>query len=335
MDVIAQRHDLEVQHTFSPGKSTRLVWGGSMRYDTVYAPNYLRNSITHVPAVDSKPFHLGRLFGNLEWRAHPDLVFNLGAMLEENSFTGTDITPRVAANWHFLPGHTLRVSNSKATRTPTNFEKILADPYLELGLVKQKLGPERVNSTEVGYLGKFSDLNVDFRVFRDEFSDLIVENGTSVALGNLNPGSALVKGFETQLQWQVDPRTRLVYGFSHSMVSSLDQAGIPYSDSVPTIAQSMMLTHRFDYRWSGSLMGYRTGAAHFPETDTGPDGNRQYFVGSSRRFDGRLAYAFQAGTARGELALVVQNLADAHYFEFRHDNELPGRTAWLNLKLDL
>ncbi|WP_059424980.1 TonB-dependent siderophore receptor [Sulfuricella sp. T08] len=335
MDVIAQRHDLEVQHTFSPSRSTRVVWGGSMRYDNVYAPYYLRNSITKVPDAHAIPFHLGRLFGNLEWRAHPDLVFNLGAMLEENSFTGTDITPRVAANWHFLPGHTLRVSNSKATRTPTNYEKVLADPYLALGVVKQKLRPERVDSTEIGYLGKFSDLNVDFRIFRDEFSDLIVENGTSVGLGNLNPGNAAVKGFETQLQWNVGPRTRLVYGFSHSLVSSLNQAKITYTDAVPTSIQSMMLTHRFDHRWSTSLMGYKTGAVHFPETDTGPQENPLYYVNSYRRWDARLAYAFQAGTTRGELALVVQNLADNHYFEFRHDNEPPGRTAWLNLKLDL
>lgn len=335
MDVIAQRHDLEVQHTFSPSRSTRLVWGGSMRYDSVYAPSYLRNSITNAPDAHAVPFRLGRLFGNLEWRAHPDLVLNLGAMLEENSFTGTDVTPRVAANWHFQPGHTLRVSNSKATRTPTNYEKVLADPYLVLGVVKQKLRPERVDSTEIGYLGKFSDLSVDFRVFGDEFSDLIVENGASLGQGYLNPGNAAVKGFETQLQWRIGGRTKLTYSLSHGIVSSQNQANVPYTNSVPTNSQSMMLTHRFNDRWSGSLMGYQMGEAHFPETDSGPNDNRRYFVDSYRRFDGRLAYRFQAGTSKGELALVVQNLADAHYFEFRHDNQPPGRTAWLNLGLDL
>ena len=82
-------------------------------------------------------------------------------------------------------------------------------------------------------------------------------------------------------------------------------------------------------------MGYQTGAAHFPETDSGPQENKLYYVDSYHRWDARLAYAFQAGTTRGELALVVQNMADDHHFEFRHDNEPPGRTAWLNLKLDL
>jgi iron complex outermembrane receptor protein len=108
-----------------------------------------------------------------------------------------------------------------------------------------------------------------------------------------------------------------------------------YTDAVPTTVQSMMLTHHFSDHWSGSLMGYQMGEAHFPETDTGPDENYRYFVDSYKRFDARVAYAFQAGKTKGELALMVQNLADAHYFEFRHDNQPPGRTAWLNLKLDL
>jgi iron complex outermembrane receptor protein len=192
-----------------------------------------------------------------------------------------------------------------------------------------------VDSTEIGYLGKFSDLSVDFRVFGDEFSDLIVENGASLGQGYLNPGNAAVKGFETQLQWRIGGRTKLTYSLSHGIVSSQNQANVPYTNSVPTNSQSMMLTHRFNDRWSGSLMGYQMGEAHFPETDSGPNDNRRYFVDSYRRFDGRLAYRFQAGTSKGELALVVQNLADAHYFEFRHDNQPPGRTAWLNLGLDL
>jgi len=335
-DVIAQRHDLEVQHTFSPSDHTRLVWGGSVRYDKVYAPAYhYPDGSGLVYTQKTQAFHLARLFGNLEWRVRPDLVFNLGAMVEDNSFTGTDITPRIAANWHFQPGHTLRLSNSRATRTPTDYEKMRAEPFIELGMVTQKLRPERVDSNEIGYLGKFSNLDVDFRLFHDEFTDLIVMNGRSLALDDLNPGQAVVKGFETQLQWRISDRTRLIYGLSHSIVSSQDQAGMTYTNSVPTNSQNMMLTHRFNERWSGSLMGYQMGETHFPETDSGPNENRRYFVDSYRRFDGRVAYRFQSGNQKGELALVVQNLTDSHHFEFRHDNEPPGRTAWLNLKLDL
>ncbi len=337
MDVIAQRHDLEAQHTFSPSQTTRLVWGGSVRYDKVYAPGYHYPDFAQSVQFDKfklQSFHLGRLFGNLEWRARPSLIFNVGAMMEDNSYTGTDITPRVAANWHFLPGHTLRVSRSEATRTPTDFEKVRADPFIALGLVNQRLKSERVRSTEIGYLGKLANLDLDFRLFRDEFSDLIVENGDSVANGYLNPGSATVKGFETQLKWDVGPRTRLIYSLSHGKVKSLDMDNIPYTNSMPTNNQSLMLTHRFGSGWSASLMGYQMGEVHFPETDSGPNDNRRYFIDTYRRWDGRVAYRFQTGKGNGELALTLQNLSDNQYFEFRHDNEPPGRSFWLNLRLE-
>lgn len=334
-DVIAHRYDLEAQHTFSPSERTRLVWGGSVRLDTVYAPFYHDPDGLGVTDVNkTQTFRLSRLFANLEWKPWANWVFNAGAMAEHNSYTGTDITPRLAANWHFLPGQTLRVSASTATRTPTDFEKVRADPFYALGVLSKKLETERVSSSEIGYMGKFSGLNVDFRLFRDAFSHLIVENGASLASNDLNPGSAVVKGFETQLKWDVGPRTRLVYSLSHSKASSLNQTSQTYTNSVPGNVQSLMLTHSFDSSWRASLMGYQTGEAHFLDTDRGPSGNYQYFVATHRRWDGRVAYNFKTAGGNGELAVVVQNLADAQYFEFRHDNQPPGRSAWLTLRLD-
>jgi len=332
-DVIANRYDLEIQHTFSPGESTRAVWGGSVRYDKTYAPFWLAGD------TQAKPFHLSRLFGNLEWRAQPALVFNLGTMVEDNSFTGTDVTPRVAVNWHFLPGHTLRIGRSKATRTPTVYEEKWRQYYNSVFPNKFPYDerPERIDSREIGYLGKFQNLNVDFRLFHDQISDLISTNPiTGVLGGEINTGNATIKGFETQLQWNIGERTRLIYGLSHTQVTSKDENGVSYTNSVPTNSQSLMLTHRFDHGLSASLTGYQNGETHSPGTDSGPTPEQApvYYINTYRRWDGRLAYNFHSGTSNGELALIVQNFADSHYFEYRHDNEPPGRTAWLNLKLD-
>lgn len=342
-DVILQRYDLEIQHTFVPSTNTRLVWGGSVRRDTTYAPHEL-GSLGLTPdtprpdVFDTRPFDLSRLFGNLEWRVRPDLVFNVGAMAENNSYTGTDITPRVAANWHFLPGHTLRIGQSQATRTPSVFEKAWevyqreerSHPALPV------LKPEKVNATDIGYLGKFPGVDLDFRLFWEEYSDLIADRRDDAAKhGNLNSGSASIKGFETQVKWNIGERTRLIYGLSHAVVDSPNADRISYTNSVPTNNQSLMLSHRFDSQWSASLTGYLTGETHFDRTDTDLKQGRGYFIDAVRRWDGRVAYNFRAGRASGELALIVQNLDDARYFEFRHDNQVPGRTAWLNLKLDL
>lgn len=330
-DVIANRYDLEIQHTFSPSESTRTVWGGSVRYDKTYAPVWLGGD------TQPTPFHLSRLFGNLEWRARHDLIFNAGAMSENNSVSGTDVTPRVAVNWHLTPEHTLRLGRSTATRTPTTYELRLAKPYFDAGTIHNKLRPERIDSTEIGYLGSFPGLKLDFRLFRDKISDLIAENASSVTHDNLNSGRAVVKGFETQFKWDIGKQTRVIYSLSHTLVASNNEDGMSYTNSAPTNSQSMMLTHSFTPSWRASLMGYQNGETHSPGTDSGPNPIPApvYYINTSRRWDTRVAYSFRSGTTNGELALVVQNLADAHYFEYRHDNEVPGRTAWLSLKLDI
>ncbi len=341
-DVVADRYDLEAQHTVSPTDATRLVWGGSVRMDKTYWPFYLG---TTSPVV----FHLSRLFANLEWRARPDLVFNVGAMVERNSFTGTDITPRFAANWHVVPGHTLRASVSRATRTPSLFEqkadvRVTLPPFQAvLRYGTDDLRPERVTSSEIGYLGKLGAASVDLRVFRDDFSDLAASYKTDpctwpgvaqpglICLGGSNftirnSGNAVLKGVEGEVKWPLSPRTHLTYGFSHIRVASRGEDGQGYSSAAPTNSQSLMLTHQFGPDWRGSLVGYQVG-----ENTMLADGR---FVNSYRRWDARLARAFRTGNARGELSLMVQNLGDERYEEYRWDNRLPGRSAWANLRVE-
>lgn len=362
-NVEAHRYDLEIQHTFSPSDTTRLVWGGSVRLDSTYWPLYLNRQ-------DAFDFHLARLFGNLEWRTKPNLLVNLGAMAEHNDFTGTDVTPRAAVNWHFVPGHTLRASHSLATRTPTLYEQKADNRYYvplpvpyDL-MVRHAVGglkPEHIKSTEIGYIGKLSGFDTDLRLYHDELNNLISQEnynpcnptGTLPTLGgfvlppnvpagltapgvacygadslsSFNNGSAIIKGLEMQFQWRPGDRTRLMYGFSHSIVSSLNGNNQPYTNSVPTNSHSLMLAHSLDAHWSGSLTGYHMGEVR---ALGGVD-----MVAAYERWDGRLAYRFISRGGNGELALMVKNLFDDRHFEYETVNQPPGRTAWLNLKLDL
>jgi len=350
-DMIAQRYDLEAQHTFSPSASTRLVWGGSVRLDRVYSPLYLNRQ----EAVAS---HLSRLFANLEWRVKPQLTLNLGGMAENNDFTGTDVMPRAALNWHFLPGQTLRVGRSTATRTPSLLEgkadyrfrvptgfppPFPAQADLVYRYAAATLKPERIVSSEIGYLGEFSSVKADLRLFRDEVSDLIgfYRNDVCNTVGGLTPtgvlclsgsnfsmrnsGNAVIKGFEAQFDWRLGPDTRLLYGLSHTRVASNDEDGTSYTASAPTNSQSLMLTHRFGSGWSGSLMGYQVGEMK----SIGGS-----MVNSYRRWDGRVAKQFKVGGSAVEAALIVQNLSNERSWEYDFDNQLPGRTAWANLRLE-
>ncbi|MEN6586955.1 MAG: TonB-dependent receptor [Sulfuricella sp.] len=340
-DVTARRHDLEVQHTFSSGKNTRIVWGGNVRHDTVFAPHDLGGGgIANAGTPDNyevSAYDLSSIFGNVEWRAMPDLLFNLGAMAETNSYTGTAISPRAAANWHFLPGHTLRLGYSEATRSPTVAEKRW-EQYQRITKnhpLLPDLLAEQVKAFDLGYLGKFSNLDVDFRLFQEHYTELISDHRDDAANhGNLNSGRARVTGFETQLKWDISKQTRLIYSLAHAEVDSPNVDRIPYTDSVPTNNQSLMLTHSINDQWRVSLIGYQTGKTHFDRTDYDLAKGRDYLIPVEHRWDGRVAYSFKSGKGKGELALNIQNINDSRYYEFRHDNQVPGRTAWLSLRLE-
>ncbi|MFZ6759024.1 TonB-dependent receptor plug domain-containing protein [Undibacterium sp. Ji50W] len=336
-DAILRRYDIEVQHTFSPFKDARLVWGGSVRYDQTYAPYYLGVGDNQYLFGDF-PYHLRRFFGNLEWRARPDLIFNVGGMIENNTYTGTDTTPRVAVNWHMLPGHTLRFSHSRATRSPSVYEKVYDSYWRSAGFYPglPEMQTERVKSTDIGYMGKYAGLDIDFRLFYDDYSQLIdVRNKRSAANGNLNAGTAIMRGYELQLKTQLGDKTKLIYGLSGGSVKSDNVNGVIYSDSLPKYSQSLMLSHRFNEQWNGSLVMYQVAATKFNATDYNPNENRGYYINANRRLDGKLSYQFKMAGKQAECSLIAQNLADARYFEYRHDNELPGRRVRLNFRLDM
>lgn len=330
-DLEAQRYDLEAQHVFSPRQGLRLVWGGGVRLDQVDSPLYLGTAAT-------RSFRLARLFGNLEWRVRPELLLNFGAMVENNDFTGTDTTPRLALNYHLGPHHALRAGVSQATRTPTLIEQESNLRIVIGNLVSQKLLsqggllPERITSREFGYVGELGRFNLDARLYHDTIADLIGQYGYPYALdykgstnGFRNLDHAEVKGLEGQLQYRPDSASRLVLGFARTLIGSND-GDQTYSRSMPFTSLSMLASRRLGQGWNGSLAYYQVGAVS-AMGEGGP-------VGLSRRWDGRIAREFRLGPRRAELALVAQNLFDEGYQEFNKDN-LMGRRAYLRFSLEM
>jgi iron complex outermembrane receptor protein len=338
-----RRRELEVQHTFSPSDTTRLVWGGSIRQDAAYAPWIL--GINTQYWFPTEYYDLKQLFSNLEWHALPDLLFNVGAMMENNNYTGTSTTPRIATNWHFLPGQPLRVGYSEGTRSPSMYEEMeseswryqqTANSWISPGSYPElpQLVPEHVRSSEIAYLGQFSDVFVDLRLFHDHFTQLIDVEQRSAEAGNLNAGSALSRGVELALKVDIDEQTRLIYNITYGGVQSNNVDEVMYSYSMPQSLESLMLTHRFNEQWDASLMGYLITETHFNETDWDFAENRSYFIPGNNHFDVRVAHNFQVCNKHGVVALIVQDVMDTRYFEYRHDNQVPGRNTRINLSMD-
>jgi iron complex outermembrane receptor protein len=175
-DIEMERYDIEAQHNFSISPILRGIWGASVRQDTMYSPHYLGTE-------NLDTFNLQRIFGHIEWRAIDRVVLNIGTMIENNSFTDVNVSPRASINFKLNPNQTIRFGISTALRTPnyledkfnTNIEVQTTSIPLQAQFIRgnPNLKPERIISREIGYLGDFGQLNLDTRVFYDNIHDFI------------------------------------------------------------------------------------------------------------------------------------------------------------------
>jgi len=197
IDLESERHDLEVSYFYDPSDSLRLVSGASIRSDKATSNNLLD------PNTDNS-LTLYRLFTHGEYSLTDNLLINAGLMLENNKISDTDIAPRLAFIYHANSQHSFRLSASRATRTPTNFEENgyyalqqqltqnngqpLNNPPVEAALGGDILNntfiftsggvtSEQITSFELGWMTHLLDnrLILDFKLFYDETDRLIEE----------------------------------------------------------------------------------------------------------------------------------------------------------------
>jgi len=337
------RYEIEAQHTFSPATNWRVVWGGSVRLDRTYAPYWLGTN-------ETDDFNLQRLFGHAEWRINDQVLMNLGSMIENNDFTGTEVSPRASLNLKFTPNHALRFGISTATRTPNYIEEKFNDAVLipttssvrtylfKRYADKGNLDPEKIVSKEIGYLGQVANFDIDARIFNDDISHILISERVNVTtptgtilVGTLpnnyiNGGDAEVRGFETQLKYRASKQTQIIANYSFVKING-NQATLPhdFTSSMPTNTFCLLFTHQFDSNWDASYAYYQTSAVNALG-----DGQP---VGLNRRQDIRVARKFNLNHAKGEVSIAVENLLDHHYHEFALYNTL-GRRALINLELN-
>ena len=338
-DGTANRNDVEIQHTFSLSADWRFVWGAGAREDRVV-------SMPYFSTTDPVNSHSARLFGNTEWRIHPLLVANAGAMLERTDFTGTDLSPRLAINYHISSDDTLRAVWSKARRIPSLFEQYGDFSFSYQGIVLEQvyksqanLQPETMTSSEMGYLGRFpsTDMTLDVRVYHDKISNLIspfvvpaTDLYDGLALGFRNQGNVTVNGIDMELTYRPnhDNRISLTYARMHGTADSVSSDAVisqqEIVDSVPQYSGSLLIMHRFGANWFGSVGYYRIGKMLWLDSRTAVD--------AYQRLDLRIARRLQINTARGEVAWVIQN-AGKRYQDFYSD-QFFERRIFVSFALD-
>lgn len=238
------RHEIEAQHTFVPLSHTRMVWGGSYRWDTLHSREYFYGNDT----VDRR---VGRVFGNLEWKPLAWFTGNVGVSAEHDSLAGFNAAPRISGSFHLTPENTLRLGYASARRTGSIVDYVgdrRISPYATAGgtpipagevykrrfLGNPDLEAEKLESLELGYLGDWKDwrMSLDVRLFQERIPNrmmVIEKRMTDPALCDVQtfPGNCVltggtradmmmpiqkvrIEGVEYQWRWQPFEVTRLM-----------------------------------------------------------------------------------------------------------------------------
>lgn len=329
-DLRSERNDIEFQH-IQPWGPVRIAWGLGARNDRVWWPGFLGSS---------EPFDLQqyRWFTNLEWRLSERWLVNSGVMLEHNELTGNDVSPRLAVNYLFRPGHTLRFGVSGATRQPLlieeqSYARFCADPgctlFDQTFYSRGNLEPERILASELGYFGRLTSvLTLDARLFRDFVTQLISMVDATYAdslpdqeaFDFRNGDKAMITGGEFQLQWQPERGTRLILGYANVLIESNDQDA-RYSESAPRNSLNLLAIQDLGDGWQGS-------AAYYYQDEMRYVGEHR--IPAQRRIDLRLARRVRMAGTRIESAFVVQNLLGKQV-AFNDEDSVADRIAYLSL----
>lgn len=314
--------DLELELKSRPLPELRVVWGAGAHSDRIRSPYFFN-------ASETESNHIARLFGHGEWQLGDHWLLNAGAMVERNGITGTDLSPHIALNWLPSAQHTLRLSYSRATRTPVLFEERVNSTFLPLNapqfVSSGGLKPETISALELGYVGRFPHLNltVELKAFREQIDHYInnqPDPATLFPFDFFNLASPELRGFEAWLDWRPSNRTRLVLGYARLKIDVETLADAPLGrnieSSAPRHSGSLLAIVHLADAWDLSAGYYYLGPMEFLEAANPQDGQQ--------RIDARLAKQWQSGGSQYQFALVGQSLS-GDYQDFSNSNRFDTR----------
>lgn len=327
-----QRADLELQYRSGQIADWRFAFGGSIRLDRYSSP--------WLGERDPKYNASQRIFGQAEWRIAPNLLVNLGTMTEHDSMVGTHTSPRIALNYQLTPTQALRASRMRAYRSPSMFENYVdGKSYFNDGSVIESLvhsdatlRAERLDAWELGYVIETGHFSFDIKWFREKLRDLIanaydytypepnIHNGAYVYV---NDGQTDTHGIEGGMKWRPAKETLVALNAAYARRTG-EWANIAPSlqydnlrDTVPMHTVSALLSQGFSGHWNASLAVYHMDRMEWlgmGETVDGYD-----------RVDARVAKGLTLSSAKIDVALIVHNLFDNSYVEFRSLNDVERR----------
>lgn len=349
------RHEFEVQQSLKLDHGVRMVWGGGWREDAT-------RSEWSLPGMGEVRRSIGRAFGNLEWRPSHWFTGNAGLAVEDDSFAGVHVSPRVSGNFHLNPENTLRLAYSRAHHTGSTFDYRGQQKAFGISFFSARpdlMATEGLDTIEAGYLANWPAwrANLDIRLFSERIRNRLYKIDMNYAspltgLSTVPIQDVEIQGFEYQFKWQPLDFTRVIFTQSFANISSdFLPAALSLSNSalttdkaiqireltersMPQRSSSVLLMQKLPFGFEFSTAGYWQDSMKWSTNTTA----QRY-----RRFDMRIGYPFRSGGLAGEIALTVQSLNGAHN-EYKGpnpddtnpkpDGRIVERRQWVSLRLD-
>lgn len=305
-----RRTDLELQHQMALGNDWKVVWGLGVKSENA-------KSSALFDARSPVSFSERRLFGNAQWRPNAYWTINAGTYLGRHSEIGTYAAPRLMANLHLTPEHTLRLGATRSLRTPTLFELNADVRYYQRGVLIGRtytatgnVREERMLTREFGYFGNLRDwrLTVDVRVFDEQMQDSIetknyalpaaeaalLATGRGTVKDYINDRWMRIRGAEYQLRWK--PRSETELWLNQTWLETTHQGGST-NHTGPAYATTLAWFERLPLDLNFTLMLHSFGKLTWRDT------TREH--PAQRRVDARLALPFRMEGMKAEAALVA------------------------------
>ena len=338
-ELVTRTWDTELQydfkagriHNFSAGAGERLIFekissGGEVTFN----PAQLTYVNLNAFAQDEMHF------------AHDKLLLTAGAKLEYNHFGGRGMEPSVNLVWLPTKRHSLWMSSARALRTPSLFDIAVDDPFRispasaatgGLPLLYYTAGSpsftsELLKDVQAGYRAQISSsFSVDLAVFYDRYSSLrTFAPGSPVFASEPSPhldatgytangASAVGKGAEGSLAWQVLPSWKVEGSYTYNLISQWLNSSAPPGSVLDTSGGKQ--PPRTEWRlqsyvnlsktWELDTFLYWSGVAS-PVNIYGPDVS----IPAYARLDVRFGYKV---SPHWQLSLAGQNLLQGRHLE--------------------
>jgi iron complex outermembrane receptor protein len=354
-------HDISAIYTAYPTEKVSTVTGASYRYERARSDVLLQQATSHLegdtlvveyPGIgvyDWVDENRWKLFGNIEYHATDDITLNIGAMFEESSIAGGDISYRAGANYALTDFSTIRAAYSHAHRMPSLLE---ANSFYAVDLITdvdiytapyRSMESEEIESFEIGYLQLWPEYSshIEVRAFHEEITKAMVRGQKIPATdddGDLdisnNNAEWTNQGFEAQFKY-TSPATHqssflLNYAYNHTdglwdrgyyppelhRTESLNSRTPLHTASIlvstkPTANSLIGLSHYYmdHVEWLEGFSDKNSGRTNYTRTDI------------------KLSNTFTLdANSEVELSLIVQNVFDKEYAEFYSNNTFDRRT---------